>query len=308
MGTTRTYKGRNQGLIMGIFDQVNEVIGAVKGWFDRCEEERRQEALEVLHPPRQESDRDDNLGEDAQGRFLNFDGSKKPQRGLMDDPTTDVAAPPLTPPPPTGHSHAPAHPEHAHMTKGKADPRTPPTPGEVAGLRHRGKNVEPDSGGLIQNETNDTMYNARNQVVAVIHQRYAKFGDSIATAVLTKAFMPNGLELLLTKLGLGSVGSQFEDHEQIVRFIDREGVAEFCRRAGIRYNEEKTKSERQTYEEKQKRRRTSQNFARQAKNGGVSPTMDLKKTGIKPVKLEKAENLPQFQSPAPAPPKDPGTD
>lgn len=280
MEMSRTILGRGHTVIMSIRDQLSSLALSFRRWFAHFDEERRQEALEVLHPPKVESDHEDNLAMDSQGKFLQFDTGVPARAVAKDDPTTEVPAPPRRPPTPKSSMRDPQSDQ----------PITPsPRPGEVAGLRHRQPGMQLGSEGLIQNETNDTIYNARNQVVALIHERYAKFGDSIATAVLTKAFLPNGLELLLTKLNLSTTGSQIRDHEQIVAFIDRNGIEAFCRATGIRYEAGKTKDEQERYVEKQRRRRTSENLSRQANNGGVSPTMDLKATGIRPVNLRKQD-------------------
>jgi hypothetical protein len=143
---------------------------------------------------------------------------------------------------------------------------------QVAGMKVRQKGEKAEQEKIVQNQTNDTMYIQRNEIVKIVYDRYAKFGDTIASAILSKTFLPNGQQLMLAKLDLQSVGSAMPDHDQIVDWIDEHGVDAFCERLKIRKPEEKTKES------------TQQVRYREAKSDQKST---ITETGITPVSLKK---------------------
>lgn len=105
---------------------------------------------------------------------------------------------------------------------------------QVVGLKKRKSGDAPEQNKIVQNEANDTVYSERNEIVKTVYDKYAKYGDKVASAVLSKSFLPNGLQIILSKLEIESLGRPLMDHDQIVDWIDEHGVEEFCQRMKIK--------------------------------------------------------------------------
>jgi len=105
---------------------------------------------------------------------------------------------------------------------------------QVVGLKKRKSGDAPEQNKIVQNEANDTVYSERNEIVKTVYDKYAKYGDKVASAVLSKSFLPNGLQMILAKLEIESLGRPLMDHDQIVDWIDEHGVEEFCKRMKIK--------------------------------------------------------------------------
>lgn len=135
-------------------------------------------------------------------------------------------------PPPISDSGVPTTAQQNPSPELPTSPFDPPK--RIAGMKTRRSGEADRSDQIVNNEMGDTIYTQRNDVVQVVYERYAKFGDKIASAVLSKALLPNGLVMMLAKLELNSIGVAMADHDQIVDWIDENGVDVFCKKMGIR--------------------------------------------------------------------------
>lgn len=184
-------------------------------------------------------------------------------------------------PTPGSQGKAPVEPRIAGLRKGKPSPTDP--------------NSESSPQGLIQSAPDESSYNRRNEVVIRIRDMYGRYGESVAMAVLTKALTPKGLSLILERLQLQSTGDDIRDHEQIIAYIGRSGLEEFCQTIGVRFDPEKTRREMKEVEVKRlkneadrERQRIMANRAkRRDSTGGASPRVNMNDMGLKPVSLNK---------------------
>ena len=152
-----------------------------------------------------------------------------------------------------------------------------PSKQQVAGMKVRQKGEKEVDGKIVQAQTNDTMYLQRNEIVKVVYDRYAKFGDTIASAILSKTFLPNGQQLMLARLGLQSVGSAMPDHDQIVDWIDEHGVDSFCEKMSIRKPGDSPNAE-------------AKNIASRAREARTDQKASITEGGIVPVSLNRKKS------------------
>ncbi len=215
---------------MNIAEIVRKWVAALNAWFEKAERENQEYLDEIAHPP--DSSPDDKLKSGNAGPTLYLDPSDiQPAAKNGRQTRKNLPPPPKSPPPPRD----PQTPGQFVVAGGVNIPMPPPGgPPKVAGLSQRRSGERMVSDKVVQNEFNDTVYNQRNEVVAQVHERYAKYGSSVAAAVLSKSLLPNGLEMLLIKLGLSSLGDILDDHDQIVEYIESHGLDDFCQKVGIR--------------------------------------------------------------------------
>lgn len=206
-------------------DSIKKTLGAIQDWIQRPERERQEEALrafsneEVLLPtPQQINPRSMELDFTTEGVR-----TPMPEESPTGGSTISVAALLQSKQPRPDKPAAP-------RASGDAQPRK-----IAAGMlvREQGQRGA-TSGPIMQNKQNDTVYTERNARAVRIHNRYARFGEAVATAILAKTFQPGGMALLLEKLGLALTGSYKGDHDAITAFLEDNGAEEFCRRLGVR--------------------------------------------------------------------------
>lgn len=158
-------------------------------------------------------------------------------------------------------------------------PTANPVPAQqkhVVGLKVRKKGDQVEAGQLVQHKPNDTAYGERNEIVQMVYDRYAKFGDTVASSILGKTFLPNGQQIMLERLGIESVGSAMPDHDQIVDWIDENGVEQLCEKLHIRLSEPKSDSTMAQHKRNREVRNDQKATVTQA--------------GISPVKLTRDSN------------------
>ncbi|MBI5155270.1 hypothetical protein HZA57_08530 [Candidatus Poribacteria bacterium] len=275
-----------------LVDAIRKAVAAINAWFERAEREHHEQVMEVLRPPQDSKTADDRLKREISGNILELDdlnsaelGGSRQRANAKNAPQPPRAAVP--PPPPTPlRSQFPTAPPTARPGDSGEIP-IPNTPRNLAGLRQRRHGEQPSpEAGIVQNQRNDTIYNQRNEVVAQVAERYSKYGSAVASSILSKAFLPNGLELLLSRLGLNSVGQTLKDHDQIVAYIDRNGVEAFCEKAGIRYDPKRMVRKPGDSDSEARMKPPTPQPLRQKSPASASPKLELKKVNIRPVTLE----------------------
>ncbi len=165
-------------------------------------------------------------------------------------------------------------PEQAPAAPANA-PLQPLAPNTVAGISVRKKGEQVKNDKIVQNQTNDTVYIQRNEIVKVVYDRYAKFGDVVASAILSKTFLPNGQQLMMARLNIESLGSAMPDHDQIVDWIDENGVEAFCEKLKIRISSVKVPPATAV---RQQPAEISQNQTSTVTNAGITPVALNKKS------------------------------
>ncbi|MEQ8820372.1 MAG: hypothetical protein RLY93_09005 [Sumerlaeia bacterium] len=268
---------------MSLISSLRSLVDRIQEWLLKVERSQGEHAREILNPPPAEGMEHDSLRRDRNGAlYLDLDSQGE--------------EPPMPPPAPPKRAAGVSRESRASSP----DPLVP-LPDRVAGIRTRQRGeAAGNQNGVVQNETNDTIYNQRNELVGLVHEKYAKYGDTIATAILSKVFLPNGLDLLLGKLELTPSGDPFRDHDRVAELIDRHGVEAFCQRAGIKYDAEKVMREQQRYTSSQKQQRVNE-YQKNLVQNGVSSKVKLKQTNIKPLTLTDTQEI-KKRSIAPAPP------
>ncbi|MDX2176983.1 MAG: hypothetical protein SF028_11000 [Candidatus Sumerlaeia bacterium] len=101
----------------------------------------------------------------------------------------------------------------------------------IPGLKERRSGDAPDP--LNVNSVDDSVYSMRASLVSEVEERYGRFGPRVSSYMLTHLMMPNGLAMLLQKLGLKSKGYEAGDREQVEHWIQRSGADAFCVAVGI---------------------------------------------------------------------------
>ncbi len=242
---------------------IRDAVAALNRWFERAEREEEESLRELVAPPVHESVKDDHLKRTSAGPVLDLRNAEPPR----EHQAANIPPPPMNPPPPRVAASATPSPVRTG----------------VAGLANRRAPGNRNEQLIVQNDANDTAYRQRNEVVAEVARRYEKYGKRVATAILGKVFLPNGLEALLAKLGLISQGSADADHAQVVGWIDANGVETFCARLGIRTAIDspaapgpKAKGARPTFKKESAKPTDS-----------TAPGFKLRQTNIKPVSLGK---------------------
>lgn len=198
-------------------DRIKNLLGSVSGWLSG---EGKQE--DVPPPPKGTKPPENDDIAHAQRR----DSARKHD-----------SRPPFVPPAVTPPSSA------RDSSVGRPDPTTPlPQP---AGFKSRddveklpGNPPTPSGGrasGIVQSSTEDTSYRIRNQVVDLVRERYIKYGETMAAAMLSRALTERGLHLVLEKIDLKTSGRAEWDHDQIERYIVDQGLEAFCHKVGIRF-------------------------------------------------------------------------
>lgn len=199
-------------------DWLKKGVTKLHGWLEKAEREELEQRLDIAKEL--EDPRGDLLSDDPdQPRVVDLE-SPEPATPAPAAPPTP-AAKPATPPPP-------APPQFASSGYPGAAPRG------IAGLTKRESGQRDDDQRIVINDTNDTMYRQRDMLVTAIRERYAGYGPRVATAMLQRVLLPNGIELVLAKLGLKSRGNADRDHDQITDFLDKRGVEPFCEALGIK--------------------------------------------------------------------------
>lgn len=209
------------------------------------------------------------LLKDASGKVNRWleDREHQDGEGVSPDAVTEERPAHTGPPPPRGQQppsparqpgnaefHEPARPgrnplDSDHLMVPPRKTADEPTSTSITGLRKRndvGKGSPHH--GVTQHEVNDTAYCERQGIVEMVEERYQKYGPTIATAILTRALMPNGVDLLLQKLDLKPTGRLLVDHDQIIQYIDFHGAEKFCQACGIRFDEQNYHREVAAYE------------------------------------------------------------
>ena len=66
----------------------------------------------------------------------------------------------------------------------------------IAGLKRR-VDASPDSEihKILTHSRNDTAYVERDEIVRLVRERYERYGETVASSVLTRALMPKGIEI-----------------------------------------------------------------------------------------------------------------
>lgn len=267
---------------------VRDVVAALHRWFEKAEREEMEYRREIIKPPVDERLKHDKISRNGAGPVLDLsDGVALPAGGVLGRSARPVGVAqtpvrPLPPPPPAA---------------------PPPAATGVAGLRKRQSGETDDMKVVVQNVHNDTVYMQRNEVVAQVARHYERFGPQLSAAVLAKAFLPNGLENLLAKLGLPATGSVEQDHESIADFIDANGVADFCALTGIRNPEESRAGAKMGSPSATARPQLRPNTQPQrVPDTPPTPKLQLKQVNIKPVTLGKEPTPPSIPLPPAAPP------
>jgi hypothetical protein len=119
--------------------------------------------------------------------------------------------------------------------KPPSGPAMPAAAGDkIAGLSHRSAGRRHAEGGIIQNEKDDSQYNARSEMVERVESMFGEFGPVICSFMLTQWMMPGGIGRILSKLELRSRGRDGADLAQVENWILRNGTEAFCKAVGIR--------------------------------------------------------------------------
>ncbi len=165
---------------------------------------------------------------------------------------------------------------------------------------------------LIASRGGET-YREKNRLVQQISNTYSAYGDQVASAVLQKCLMPDGVQLLATKLGMDPIGDDDLDHNQIVDYLRTKGTTAFCEAVGIRLatpvpSRGGLARSRGNEEDRHgpvggEKVRMAQNMSAHGKVEADSPVMKMSQTGVIPVDLaSSSEGTETIKSPTPAPP------
>lgn len=210
-------------------DWLKKGVSTLHGWLEKAEREEMEQRLDIvkeLEDPRKDTTEPGSLE-------------------ALGEPIVDPSAPaPAAPAPAPAPEPAVAHRPRPEKQTPQPIPQTgppqfasssypPPTRG-IAGLAKREAGQQVDDQKIVINDTNDTMYRQRDMLVTAIRERYAGYGPRVATAVLQRALLPNGVEIILAKLGLKTRGNADRDHDQIIDFLNTRGVDPFCEALGIK--------------------------------------------------------------------------
>jgi len=178
---------------------------------------------------------------------------------------------------------------------GARDSVTPPSgtqanvmPGQSA--RPKGGELH-HPGKIVVSDREDTAYRRKTSAIEFIQKRYQPFGDQVASTVLIYALQPRGIQRLLARLDIDPHNNDPMDHEEVIQFLQVEGVNSFCQRLGVRTGPEESPSPAQkeldTRPTPDPRPRTSPQAMRPTPPGtGVSPVLKLEGEQFQPVRIQ----------------------
>lgn len=185
---------------------IRNLLAKAVAFIDRSNADEEERRKELLAPP----------GSTYAVEKLPPPGSPKvaaapPSKGAT-DPVADLPMPPASPPPPASAATG------------------------VAGLRERQKGGLSRTPAVEINKRDDTTYIRRDAVVAKVEEKYGHLPPSVSAALLARLLLPNGLEMLLERIGAESAGSEDGNHRRLLAHIEEHGLESFCLRVGIRYD------------------------------------------------------------------------
>lgn len=99
------------------------------------------------------------------------------------------------------------------------------------------RSADPNRGPLQVSEQDDSVYVRRSSVVAEIEERYGRFGNKIASYLLTQLMLPGGAKRIVEKLGMRPKGFDSGDKSLIEEYLDKNGADAFSTAVGLRLTE-----------------------------------------------------------------------
>ncbi len=235
-------------------------VAALNDWFEKADREEMEQRKEVLRPPDETRPGKQRVGRD-------LDGSK-----VIDFRQTDMTPAGIAEIVPAAKKAAPS--PHA----------TPATQGELtpSDSDARAHSYTPTPNDMIFSGEGDPHYGERNRLVRQIGEKYSQFGDAVASSVLQRCLVEDGVQLLVTKLGLAPEGDDRADHQQVLQFIEENGIAKFCEVVGIRTSSTGSVHGRGSGEPY----KVAQNLSgRSKKAGGESHLLEMKRIRVEPITL-----------------------
>ncbi|MDK2970275.1 MAG: hypothetical protein PWP23_30 [Candidatus Sumerlaeota bacterium] len=289
------------------FGVVRGLVSGVRQWIDNADREDQEHRMELVKARPPDPLNPDGIQLDGQPAVPPPRKEKKlppPTRHYDPSGTGGGTAPQQTfkTPPSTPSRHSkPLEPDYG--------PVAPQNPAGMRFSKEIRKQGNPDTGGLRVSRQNDTSYHERNKTVALVKERYAPYGHSIASAMLTKCLTPRGVVMLMERLELPSTGSEDGDHDLILEWIEDKGVEEFAKTLGLKATPAKLREEQRNHTIRSQERRRIVEEARERQGGTRGPapkkrllpasnqprnsSPHLKKNDIKPI------SLPPEEPPAP---------
>jgi hypothetical protein len=89
-------------------------------------------------------------------------------------------------------------------------------------------------GGVVQNDTDDSVYNQRSEHVQRIENMFGEFGSTICAYMLTHSMTDGGVKRIITKLSLSSRGREGADLALIESWILKNGAEAFAKAVNLR--------------------------------------------------------------------------
>ena len=210
---------------------VRNILASIVSWMDRADKEQEEQVRELLSqpgkdllPPGVTRGEDGSCTHDPVAAAREADQPRQPGAATSRHPFAPSTARPAS------ESGAPPMPPGARPGSGTKPAGVPMPP--VA----RPKGSSGGIHGIKQHTQDETSYMRRDAVVRLVEERYAHLPPAIQAAILARVLSPDGLKLLLVKLGIESFGVAMADHDQVVDFIEEHGLETFCLRTGIRHD------------------------------------------------------------------------
>jgi hypothetical protein len=263
-------------------DLIRKGVAKLNDWFEKTEREELEQRMEIAKGNPLEAPKEPRL--------------KRPRPGRGDDEFGD-----------SGTEAAGI----AEIVPARRDHRTP-DPNATPRPRQKGERPPTEDEFLLSPQGGEA-YREKNRLVQRISATYSSFGDQIASAILQKCLMPDGVQLLVSKLGMHPIGDDELDHQQIVDYLQSKGTSAFCEVVGIRMatpvpsrggllKAPGNEADRHGAVGGEKVR-MAQNMATHGKVAADSPVMKMNQTGVKPVNLTPTSGgTEEIHTPLPLPP------
>jgi hypothetical protein len=261
-------------------DFIRKGVAKLNDWFEKTEREELEQRLEVAKGFGSESPQENGSGRPVTER------SKMPSG----DPQSEAAG-------------------IAEILPKRRDNPTPVPGGAARGEQPRDRTPREDE--TLYSPQGGDAYREKDRLVRQIRAVYSPFGDQIASVILQKCLMPDGVQLLATKLGLDPIGDDELDHKQIVEYLISRGTATFCESVGIRVATpfpargglaRTSTNEGDRHSSGGEKVRMGQDMATHGRVGAESPVLKMSQTELKPANLTpSSEGTEECQDPVTLP-------
>lgn len=267
---------------------IRKSVAALNEWFEKAEKEEMEQRMEVARPAVDERPSRERITRDLDGsKVIDFRTTTPPVAGIGE--VVGSSSRSLTPLPEDFSNRTPA----------------PITAAGTPPVKFRERQHTPSPDVIVFAPRNDRVFRERNRMVRFIGENYSRFGDSVASAVLQKCLIEDGVQLLVTKLGMSPEGDDAADHRQIIHYIEEQGVQKFCEVVGVRGAVKE--SEKEAPSVSSSKVKVAQNLSGPTDQAaGKSHKLNVEQVNVKPVSLSDGkggQRDPAAADTQPAPPR-----